>query len=309
MRPSAARRHYLIPLFIVTRYTGGMKGNTITRISTAWDESAEWYQGLVGRRGMELQQKVVFPAALQLLDLKSGHTLLDVACGQGAFCREARKYADVAVGIDASRALIEFAKKTSPRDIRFFAGDARSFPDDVKRYAPFDAVSCILALGNIDEAGKVFDECADVLKPRGRFVFVITHPCFRIPRQSGWGWDEKRKLQYRRIDRYLSEMKIPIIMHPGIQRSEVTWTYHRPIQSYAAALRDAGFAIDAIEELTTTRQSTPGPRARADQRSKEEIPLFLAVRAVKCRSQINATGLSHDKSKFRMQKSKVQFKS
>jgi hypothetical protein len=35
-------------------------------------------------------------------------------------------------------------------------------------------------------------------------VLLLTHPCFRVPRQSGWGWDEQRKLQYRRVDRYLT---------------------------------------------------------------------------------------------------------
>src|SRR3989338_325721 len=262
-------------------YTGCMRRVNFNRISTAWDESAEWYHGLVGRRGMELQQRVVFPAALRLLGLQRIERLLDVACGQGAFCREARKRADHIVSLDASRTLIELARQGSPRDIQFFTSDARKFSEEIVKRAPFDALSCILALGNIDDAASVLNECAKVLKPQGRLVLVITHPCFRIPRQSGWGWDEQRKLQYRRIDRYASEMKIPVTMHPGRGGSEVTWTFHRPLSYYVTALRRAGFAVDAMEELTTNRTSTPGPRAKADQRSKEEIQLFLAVRAVK----------------------------
>lgn len=230
---------------------------------------------------MELQQTVVFPAVLKLLGLKQGEKLLDVACGQGAFCREARKYTERVVGFDASAKLIEYARRSSPRNVRFLVSDARKFAGEIVRTAPYDAISCILALSNIDDAEQVFVECSKTLRQGGRIVFVITHPCFRIPRQSGWGWDEKRKLQYRRVDRYLSEMKIPIQMHPGKLGGEVTWTFHRPLGSYMSVLRYAGFVVDALEELTTSRQSTPGPRAKADQRSKEEIPLFLAVRAVK----------------------------
>jgi ubiquinone/menaquinone biosynthesis C-methylase UbiE len=230
---------------------------------------------------MELQQRVVFPAVIRLLWLEKHDKLLDAACGQGAFCREALKRTDLIVGLDASRRLIELARKITPAKVKLHVGDARAFPEEVRRAAPYDAVSCILALGNIDDAAKVFEESAKILKTQGRLVFVITHPCFRIPRQSGWGWDEKRKLQYRRIDKYASEMKIPITMHPGQGRSEVTWTFHRPLHYYFNALRSAGFMVDAVEELVTHRHSTPGPRAKADQTSKEEIPLFMAIRAVK----------------------------
>ncbi|MFA4873110.1 MAG: class I SAM-dependent methyltransferase [Patescibacteria group bacterium] len=278
-------------------------------IETSWDESAQWYHGLVGEKGMELQRAVVFPQALRLLHLQPHERLLDVACGQGAFCREAVRYCREIAGIDASPQLIALArnnflyrnsnltsKETSPhipsfvrrgggglvnisKKIKYYVGDARKLPKEVVGER-FDAISCILAISNIDPIKPVFEECKKILKPSGRLVLVVAHPCFRIPRQSGWGWDEQRKLQYRRVDRYLSEMKIPIQMHPGGRSHEVTWTFHRPLGVYMRALTEAGFAVDAMEEWTTNRKSTPGPRARADMNSKQEIPLFLTMRAI-----------------------------
>jgi hypothetical protein len=86
---------------------------------------------------------------------------------------------------------------------------------------------------------------------------------------------------YRRVDRYMSPMDIPILSNPGKMNSEKTWTYHRPISTYINALRAAGFVLDEMQELVSDRESKPGARAKAENRSREEIPMFLALRAVK----------------------------
>jgi len=110
---------------------------------------------------------------------------------------------------------------------------------------------------------------------------VLTHPAFRIPRQSGWGRDEDRKLLFRRVDRYLTPLKIPIDMRPyKMPEQQVTWTYHRPIQTYVNGLAAAGLWTNALEEWPSTKVSQPGPTARAENRARVEFPLFLALRAV-----------------------------
>ena len=95
------------------------------------------------------------------------------------------------------------------------------------------------------------------------------------------GWDEKRKVQYRRVDRYLLPRKIPIVTHPGKEPGKYTWSFHKPIEAYVRALRNAGMLVDAMEEWTSHKKSTSGPRAGAENVAREEIPMFLAVRAVK----------------------------
>jgi hypothetical protein len=94
-----------------------------------------------------------------------------------------------------------------------------------------------------------------------------------------WEYDEKKRLQYRRIERYLSPMDIPILMRPGSDRNVKTVSHHHPISFYVNELARAGFLVDAMEEWTSDRQSVPGGRARAENRSRSEIPLFLAIRA------------------------------
>jgi hypothetical protein len=137
-------------------------------------------------------------------------------------------------------------------------------------------------LQNVDPVEDVFVQAARVLKSDGRFVAVILHPAFRIPRQSAWGWEESRKLQYRRIDHYLSPLKIPIDMRPfKAPEKTVTWTYHRPISTYVNGLAATGLLTSAVEEWVSHKTTQAGPRARGENRARAEIPLFLAIRVVK----------------------------
>ena len=81
------------------------------------------------------------------------------------------------------------------------------------------------------------------------------------------------------MDHYLSETNVPILTPPFANKTSFTVTYHRPLQSYIAALSLAGFALDGLEEWISNKKSQPGKRAKAENRSRKEIPLFLALRA------------------------------
>jgi hypothetical protein len=83
------------------------------------------------------------------------------------------------------------------------------------------------------------------------------------------------------VDRYLLPRKIPIVTHPGKDPGKYTWSFHKPIEAYVRALRNAGMLIDAIEEWASHKKSTSGPRAGAENVAREEIPMFLAIRAMK----------------------------
>src|SRR5262249_49920639 len=106
---------------------------------------------------------------------------------------------------------------------------------------------------------------------------VLNHPCFRIPRQSSWQVDSEKKIQYRRLDRYLSPMQIPINAHPSKgERSATTLSFHHPLSAYSQWLRDAGFVISCMEEWCSDKVST-GSAAKMENRSRAEFPLFLTL--------------------------------
>ncbi|MFA5138881.1 MAG: class I SAM-dependent methyltransferase [Elusimicrobiota bacterium] len=240
---------------------------------TSWDKVARWYDRSL-TRGSDLHRDVVTPGALRLLGPKKGERILDVGCGQGFFCNELSRRGAEATGVDASKRLIQTAAQRW-KGPRFLVGDAG------KLEGSYDALVCILALQNMEPLADLVRSMSRALKSGGRLVWVLNHPCFRIPRQSGWGFDDKRKLQFRRVDRYMSPMKIPIQMHPGAAPSVHTWTFHHPLSGYFGALAACGLAVDALEEWVSERSSQAGPRAGAEDSARSEIPMFLALRARK----------------------------
>lgn len=281
----------------------------------SWDHVATWYDSLIDDRGSDLYSTVILPGTMGLLGLKEGERVLDVACGQGVLCRMMASLGATAFGIDASPQLIDAARsREGARTGRaeFQVGDAREL--NKLGFRDMDAVSCVMALMNIDPLEPVLNGCAAALRAGGRFVAVMLHPAFRSPGQTRWGWSadedtdatsrdkpsrsprptrkesprEHVGRQFRRVDGYLSTGVREIVMNPGevAQGAQpvLTLTYHRPLQTYVRCLRQAGLLIEAIEEWPSSRTSKPGPRANEENRARREIPMFLAVRAIKPRT-------------------------
>ena len=249
---------------------------------TSWNHVAGWYERLLEGEGT-YQKDLILPNLLRLMDLghgRHGDAVLDLACGPGFFAREFAARGARVTGADASQSLIEMARGEKIPGAQFFVAraDRLAFIKD----ATIDKAAIVLALQNIENVGNVLRECARVLKPGGELYLVLNHPAFRVPQASSWAWDEKTKMQYRRIDKYLSESKTQIQMHPGAKPGEHTTSFHRPLQYYFKALNKAGFSVTALEEWNSHRASEPGPRAKAENEARKEIPLFLCLVANKC---------------------------
>jgi ubiquinone/menaquinone biosynthesis C-methylase UbiE len=246
---------------------------------TSWESSSDWYDKTVGAQGHYYHRQVVLPGTLKLLGLKAKDALLDLACGQGILARQIPKGVSY-LGVDASRSLIQSAKNAKVHPSHAFAVYDLNLPVTLD-HPPFTHAACILALQNIESPAALFQTAFQALKSQGTLVLVINHPCFRIPRQSHWGIDPQKKLQYRRLDLYMSALKIPIQTHPSQQKeSPTTWSFHRPLSAYSKLLKDAGFKISAIEEWCSDKKST-GKMASLENRSRQEFPLFLAIAAEK----------------------------
>ena len=214
----------------------------------------------------------------RMLGLKKGQRVLDLACGQGVFSRYLHQKGMRVTGLDSSRELIRYAVKRSDLAIKYKEGDAGD--PLILKDRKFDAVACLLAIQNMETINAMLKNVHRWLESSGRLVLVMTHPCFRIPRQTHWGWDEAKKTMYRRVDLYSTETKIPILT-PPMRGSEVyTQTYHRPLQSYIQSLSQAGLHVDILEEWASNKNSEPGKRSKAENRVRREIPLFMALRAV-----------------------------
>lgn len=241
-----------------------------------WDAAEKWYTTCVGEKGHYYHQSIILPNAMRLIGLKNG-SLLDLGCGQGVLARALPESIDY-VGIDLSKELIQTANQlTRRKNCLFYEGDA-SGQLPIKKN-DFDRVVCILSLQNMEHGEKVIANASKHLKKGGKLLLVLNHPCFRIPRQSGWGIDEKSHLQYRRMNGYLTPMKIPLQIHPSKrEKSTIFYSYHSPLSNYMLWLSRSRLAIIALEEWVSDKKST-GSKASMENRARKEFPLFLAILA------------------------------
>jgi hypothetical protein len=157
-------------------------------------------------------------------------------------------------------------------------GDARDLSSCAElRRAEFDAAVFLLSIQDMDPLEVVLRSAAWAVKPEGRVALLLTHPAFRVPRQSGWGYDGGRKLQYRRVDSYLTPLAVPMKELPG--GKSATRSFHRPLGTYVNALAASGLLVERMVEIPAHKVNLPVPDDRAADRARREIPLFLGLKA------------------------------
>ena len=129
-----------------------------------WEQSAETFssnQDLVTNQAIE--------PLLNAAGVASGSRHLDVACGPGFLVAEAAKRGADTTGIDFSGNMIAQANRLNPGH-HFEEGDAESlsFGDET-----FDAITCSFGILHLAYPDKAFQEVLRVLKPGGRFSFMV----------------------------------------------------------------------------------------------------------------------------------------
>lgn len=247
--------------------------------NTSWSSVAKWYDNVLEKQEGTYQKELILPNLIRLINIKKNDTVLDLACGQGFFTREFYNAGAKTIGIDVSKELIEIAKKRSNQSINYYACSAYNMP--FLKNASIDKILLILAIQNIENVSNVLKECSRILKSSGKIYFVLNHPVFRIPKETSWGFDDVKKVQYRRIDSYLSESRAKIQIHPGSNPTSFTWSFHKPLQFYSKTLYNNGFYISRMEEWNSNKKSEPGPISEAENTARKEIPLFLFMECVK----------------------------
>lgn len=246
-----------------------------TRTSTSWENVAHWYNGWVGKRGSHYHRKVALPTVMELLELRPKEKVLDIGAGTGVLAPHVVRAGGDYVGLEVSSSLIKLARRYHGKEnqVRLVHGDARHLQRHFEQES-FDAAVFLLSIQDMTPLDAVLNGASWALKPGGRVVVFMIHPCFRVPRQSGWGYDQARKLRYRRIDRYLSSLSVPMKAHQKGQG--MTKSFHRPLEAYISALTGAGLRLETLRELPDQPIT-----AKKGEMDNLDIPLFLALQACK----------------------------
>ncbi len=253
---------------------------------SGWDEMARWRDARMGERGDLWHRALIDPAVLRLVGRVRGLEVLDLACGNGYLTRRvARRGARRAVGVDVSAPSIELARgreRRRPSGATFRVAEAGRLP-----FPPsaFDLVVANMALMDLADARGAVREVARVLRPGGRFVFSISHPCFDLDDRSVWSVERGfaadgryRDTVWRKVRGYREEIPSRVPWWVGADRLVWTRAYHRTLSTYVRYLAGAGLVVARVEE--------PSPRPEMVRASPQgtllrEIPLHLVVEAVR----------------------------
>lgn len=253
----------------------------VKKQTTSWEKVSSWYGGIVKGKGHYYHKRVILPNLKEILafDPKEPLNVLDLGCGEGVFSRILPKTFSY-TGVDFSPSLVKMAKEQSKNPkAKFFCKDATK-PLNLEEES-YDLALFLLSLQDMEKGDLAIQNAAKCLRPGGLLVLVLNHPCFRIPKHTHWGVDLDQKIQYRRVERYLSPLKIPIATEPSKQEQSKTVTsFHRPLKEYFKYLNQAGLAVTYLDEWVSDKTSTGG-RAKMENLARKEFPLFLALFAEK----------------------------
>jgi SAM-dependent methyltransferase len=179
------------------------------------------------------------PAALALLGDVVGLRVLDAGCGAGAHAAALIERGALVTGVDSSAAMVELASERledTATVLRADLGERLPFES-----GSFDAVLASLVMHYLRDWGPTLGEFRRVLVEDGRLVISTHHPFMDHALARG--------------ESYFDTYELSETWTKGGQTAEMRF-WHRPLSEMTRSLRDAGFAIERLEE------PAPDPAAR-----------------------------------------------
>jgi len=222
----------------------------------AWNANAEWWDGQVGAEGNAFHRTLIAPAQMELLALKPGERVLEIACGNGQFAREMARAGARVLATDFSEPFLERARQHTAesglKGIEFRRLDATSEEQLLSLGAhAFDAAVCTMALMDMADIGPLLRSLPQLLRPGGRFVFSVMHPCFNHNGAHFLLEEEDREGEL--IETYA--LKIVDYLEPKVRRGlgiigqpVASWYFHRPLHELLGVCFDAGLVMDGLRE-------------------------------------------------------------
>jgi SAM-dependent methyltransferase len=243
--------------------------------SQAWEDNADFWIEIMRRELDRFRTELTDQAALSAIGPPEGRVILDAGCGEGYLSRKLAQLGATAIGVDQSAKLIEAARSmTSGSGSTFKIGDITSMGG--LDLPPIDVVVANHTVNDLPDPVLAFREFAQVLKPGGRAVILMLHPCFyasRTDRERGTVSDDATAAETYFTPRQLSDHFVVA----GLRSPAPVSRYLRPLSDYVEGLEVSGFCgVDLAEPR-------PSPRQWADQwwRDNFRRPLFLLLTAEK----------------------------
>jgi 2-polyprenyl-3-methyl-5-hydroxy-6-metoxy-1,4-benzoquinol methylase len=253
-------------------------------VRAVWNANAEFWDNYMGEGG-SFQRLLLGPALERWLELRPDELVLEVACGNGMFARRMAQLGARVVACDFAEKFLEraVARTTENADrIEYRRVDATDHDALVALgERRFDAAVCNMALMDMAAIDPLFNALAKLLKPNGRFVFSLTHPCFN----SGEGMKRVLEEEDRAGELVVTNaIKITNYITPAtfkglgvIGQPVPQFYFHRPLSLLFNSVFRAGFVIDGMDEPVFP--SSEEARRPFSWENFREIPPVLVARA------------------------------
>lgn len=257
-------------------------GDALTpETQSIWNQNADFWDSIIGDTGNRFHRAVIEPAVLNLLNLTTNESVLEIACGNGAFARTLAALGVQVVASDFSTNLLEHARKRTDNPlIEYMLLDATKEDQLVALGEQrFDAAVCNMGLMDMPVIQPLFSALSHVLKADGRFVFSIQHPCFNSNGVTKMVELEDRNGELAtvysiKMSRYrtpFAERAVGIVGQPTPH-----YVFHRPISLICSTAFQAGFVLDGLEEPID--ETLPNEAKWSSWANYKETPPALVAR-------------------------------
>jgi SAM-dependent methyltransferase len=244
----------------------------------AWDRAADAYaHGQASGRDY-YRYEFFGPAHVAACGDVGGLELLDVGCGAGYFAREMARRGARVTAVDISPRMIEHARReeaAAPLGIRYHVGDAARV-DALFAAGSFDAATSCVALQDMPDAARVLRAVHAVLRPNGRLVASIAHPCTDTPYRE-WERDDEGRKRWLCLDRYFERGPIEYRWR-GWEYEFTTPAVHATLEDWFGWMLEAGFRLSGFRE---PRPSEEAVARRPDLEDARRMPYFAIFELVR----------------------------
>lgn len=247
-----------------------------------WNRKAVFWDEYMGE-GNAWHLQLVSPAVERLLEIRPGETILDVACGNGMLARRLAHLGARVVACDFSSTFVERARARGTEfanRIEYSVVDATD-RDQLLQLGEqrFDGATCTQGLMDMPVIAPLYEAITQLVKPGGRFVITVPHPCFNthgasILAEASDDETGRHSTTSVRLARYLTP---EVVKGPGAPgEPEPHYYFERSLSELLGAAFRAGLTLDGIEEPSFD----PGPPGTSplSWSSLPDIPPMLAAR-------------------------------
>jgi 2-polyprenyl-3-methyl-5-hydroxy-6-metoxy-1,4-benzoquinol methylase len=249
-----------------------------------WNENAAFWDARMGD-GNDFVEVLTWPPTERMLALQPGERVLDIACGNGLTSRRMAAMGSEVIATDFSAEMVAHARRRTAEHggrLDFRVVDAT---DEAALLAlgegQFDAALCAMALFDMAEIEPLFRSLRRLLRPGGRFVFSVLHPCFNDSHVVQMAEMEYRGGQVVTV----YSVKVSSYMTPSVGRGvaivgqpKPQLYFNRPLQVLFGAGFRAGFVLDDLEERSFPADHPPGRSPLVWGGNFSEIPPVLVAR-------------------------------